>query len=474
MPNSNWVVMKFGGTSVASVDGWRTIAKAACAVRAEGKRALVVCSALSGVSNLLERLLDTAARGEDITSGMAELELRHHSLAADMGVPVPDEVTRLLGAIRDALEGVRLLSEASPRTRARVLSGGELMSTHLGVAWLATQDVDCAWADARELLRAEPSHESSYRAYLSAVVKPEQSPRLRGSLPVHDVLVTQGFIASNHEGHTVLLGRGGSDTSASYLAVLLGADRVEIWTDVPGLFSAHPRKVENAQPLPALGYDEVAAMASLGVRALHPRCLEPVADVGLPLHVRSTYMPDEEGTVVDDRDTAPGIKAVTARKGLALLRMCRPSEWQPIGFVADVSNCFKDAGLSIDLMSTSPSTITTTVDMTSAPGASLDALLASLEEVCDVTVQRPVASVSLVGTGVRDTFEDVGDALRHLHGVPVEMVTQGAANHHLTVVVDEEQADGLVQTLHDALFAHPEAPSFRELPPLPVPERPSL
>lgn len=438
---------------MASVTGWQTIARSVAAAREQGHRCLVVCSALSGVSNRIDALIERAGAGEDTTDAVQLLRETHAALANELGMELPDAVSDLLDELGRSLDGIRMLGEASPRVRARLMSRGELMSTRLGVAWLSQQGVDVAWADARTLLHTERApHSADSQHFLAARVEPERDTVAESRLPAASVVLTQGFIAADESGHTVLLGRGGSDTSAACFGVVLGAERVEIWTDVPGLFTANPLAVDAAHQLAELGYDEVAAMASLGARVLHPRCVEPVCQAELPLHVRSTYLPSAEGTVVRAGTVERGIKGVTSRKGLAMLRLCRPSQWQPVGFIADVSACFKQHGLSIDLMSTSPSTITLTVDLASAPRASLDRLVASLQEVAEVTLEHPVASVSVVGTRVRDAFAPLGGVLQQLVGVPVLMVAQGAADHHLTFVVEEDRASDLVHTLHAALF----------------------
>ncbi len=450
----SWVVMKFGGTSVASPSGWQSILDAATSARDGEHDVLVVCSALSGVSNALEDLISAAVEQEPIGEGLEALRQQHRALANELGIELPPEIPQILRDLSEHLQGIRLLREASPRVQARILSAGELMSTRLGVAWLHTQGVDAVWSDARELLSASPVKRlgGDGARYLSATIDTRSEDNRAIDLPAASIVVTQGFIASDSDGETVLLGRGGSDTSAAYFGVLLDADRVEIWTDVPGLFTANPTRVESARHLEELAYDEVAAMASLGARVLHPRCVGPVCDAGVPLYVKSTYLPEARGTAVHESLGSVGVKAVTHRTNLALIELSRPTAWQPVGFVADVSACFKQLGLSIDLMSTSPSTIAVTIDPSSAPGARIDTLLSELERVAEVELTRPVASVSLVGTGVREAFHIFGRAFRELHGVPIRMVSQGAADHHLTFVVDQDLAHPLVKQLHTALF----------------------
>jgi len=453
-PPTDWVVAKFGGTSVATVDGWKTIAAHIRRVRAEGHRIAVVCSAVAGASDTLERALSLAEAGDDVSEPVAWLRTAHDELAAAMGVDLPAECTELLDELEQGLEGCRMLQEASPRTRARMMSFGELMSTRLGVAWLQAQGIDVHWADARRMLAGvERGRRSEGQHYLSSSLRPERSAEAQDYVAGCDAVVTQGFIASDTQDDTVLLGRGGSDTSAAYLGALLAAERVEIWTDVPGLFTANPNVVPTARHIAHVGYDEAAAMASLGASVLHPRCLEPVARHRIPLWIRCTYEPENAGTVIDSEGQGvAGLKAVTCREGLVHYRMCRPRQWQPVGFVADVSACFKEHHQSIDLMCTSPSTLAVTVDPAASPATERDGLLVDLDEVCDVEDELEVDSISLVGTEVRDHFDRLGGILGLLQGVGLVMVVQGAADHHLTFVVEAGRADELVRRLHSVLF----------------------
>ena len=151
----------------------------------------------------------------------------------------------------------------------------------------------------------------------------------------------KGFIARNGDGETVLLGRGGSDTSAALFAAKIGAERCEIWTDVPGVYTANPRDIPDARMLRLLGYDEAQEIASSGASVLHPRCLGPVRRHGIPLHVRCTQRPELVGTVVGPNapDTAE-VKVISARRGITLISMNALGMWQRVGFLADVFACF--------------------------------------------------------------------------------------------------------------------------------------
>src|SRR5262249_41477976 len=166
--------------------------------------------------------------------------------------------------------------------------------------------------------------------------------------PLPAVLVTQGFIASDEDTNTVLLGRGGSDTSAAYLAAKLRAQRLEIWTDVPGLFSADPRFTPTARLLRALHYDEAQELATSGAKVLHPRCILPARQYRIPLHVYATQAPELLGTVLgaEGVDGGAQVKAVCTKKGITLVSMDSPGMWHQVGFLADAFQVFKSHGMS--------------------------------------------------------------------------------------------------------------------------------
>ena len=177
------------------------------------------------------------------------------------------------------------------------------------------------------------------------------------------LLITQGFIARAEDGGTAILGRGGSDTSAAYFGALLQARRVEIWTDVPGMFSANPRQVPDARLLARLDYEEAQEIASTGAKVLHPRCIHPCREARVPIWIRDTERPHMPGTVIDHRAaTLPGVKAISSRRGIVLVSMETIGMWQQVGFLADVFERFKRRGLSIDLIGSSEANVTVSLD----------------------------------------------------------------------------------------------------------------
>jgi bifunctional diaminopimelate decarboxylase / aspartate kinase len=466
--DSSWVVLKFGGTSVSSVSNWKNVAAVVHARLAEGLHPVVVHSALSGITDRLEQLLARALTG-DWEPVMEQIERRHVDLARDLGVAVCPDLERHFTELRKSAAGIHLIGEVSDRLRARVMATGELMATRIGAAYLASDGIDVQWLDARTLLHAEERPAASDRAsYLSATCNFEPDLALQQRLATGGkVVITQGFIASDSKGDTVLLGRGGSDTSGSYFAAKLGARRLEIWTDVPGMFTANPRAVPNARLLKSLDYDEAQEIASSGAKVLHPRCILPAKHYAIPLSVHATHMPELEGTVVTATggDGGARVKAVCSKKGITLISMETLGMWHQVGFLADAFAVFKEHGLSVDLVSTSETSVTVSLDpaANSLDSRALEALVASLSRLCRVEVIGPCAAVSLVGRSIRATLHRLGDALELFEEQRIYLVTQAANDLNITFVVDEEQGDRLVSRLHDVIVRN--APSDHVLGP---------
>lgn len=459
---TSFVVLKFGGTSVSTLQRWQTIAQVLAERVQEGHLPVVVCSALSGVTSALEDALDLALRGGDHEAAIETIKSRHLTLADDMGLERVDEglLKAELESLKHLTLGASLVGEVTPRLKARVMSLGELMSTRLGAAYLQTQGFDARWFDAREALTSNVDLESpAERRYLSATCDEELDPELRERFhrAKSQVVITQGFIARDpQEGHSVLLGRGGSDTSAAYLSAKLGACRCEIWTDVPGMFTANPKLIPEARLLRGLGYNEAQEIATTGAKVLHPRCISPVRKAGIPLHIKCTLRPELEGTVVslDYVSSQSQVKAVSAKTGITMVSMETVGMWQEVGFLARVFGTFQRLGLSIDLVSTSETNVTVSLDPTanSMDGPVLERLKEELAAHCRAKLIPNCAAVSLVGSRIRAMLYKLAPAFELFEEHSIHLVSQAASDLNLTVVVDEAQAERLVRELHWLLF----------------------
>ncbi len=344
------------------------------------------------------------------------------------------------------------------RVRARIMAMGELLATSIGAAFLNAQGIATDWVDAREVLSAERRESATEKAgYLSATCDFAPDGALQAAWRSRGrVIITQGFIAANAAGETVLLGRGGSDTSAAYFAAKLAASRLEIWTDVPGMFSANPRDVPSARLLRSLHYDEAQEIASNGAKVLHPRCVMPVRQYGIPLHVYATQAPGLEGTVIsaDVADSAAQVKAIAIKKGITLVSMESPGMWHQVGFLADAFQVFKQQGLSVDLISTSETNVTVSLDpaANTLDASAVERLTAALGEICRVEVLGPCASLSLLGHKIRGILPQLGAAFELFQDQNIYLVSQAANDLNFTFVIDEAEGDRLVHQLHERLI----------------------
>ena len=466
-PDSPWVVMKFGGRSVSTADNWAIIAKLVRERIAEGVRPVIVHSALVGVSNALIALLDAAVAGDDTDERLAKIRAQHDTLAKELGVDPAmfDERFRTLAQV---IAGVKLVGEVSPRVHARVLANGELAATELGVAYLRSTGLDVAWHDIREYLESATLRDQTETArYLSARCdfSPDKALQQRFA-GMKGIVLSQGFLARNSQGETVLLGRGGSDTTGAYLAGKLEARRLEIWTDAPGFFSADPKAVPSARLIKSLHYREAQEIASAGGGILHPRSISPVRATGIPLFLKCTTHPEWEGSVISN---APGddqaqLKAISHRSSVTLVSMESMEMWHQVGFLADAFNVFREHGISVDLISTSESNVTVSIDTAQnvTTRAAIEALAADLRKICKVTVIGDCAAVTLVGQRIRTILHELTPVLEIFQEQQVHLVTQAANDLNLTFVVNSEHAYRLVQHLHGLLVSKFEGGVFGE------------
>ena len=452
-----WIVMKFGGTSVATLPRWQNIRELVASRRAEGARVLVVVSALTGITDALKQLCVQGDQGKRNEAAQAIIQ-RHYELLEHMQLALPDTLgVRLQDLAALADEGAAALGELA--WQAQVQAHGELMSSALGAAFLSHSGLATQWLDARDCLAAIALPNQNERTrLLSSMVDSRPDPVLAARLAsLGQVFITQGFIARESQGRTVLLGRGGSDTSAAYFGALLKAQRVEIWTDVAGMFTANPRQVPGARLLQRLDYEEAQEIASTGAKVLHPRCLSPLREPRVPLLIKDTNRPELEGTVIgpEVREHAPSVKAISARKGITLVSMESVGMWQQVGFLADVFAQFKQHGLSVDLIGSAETNVTVSLDPTEnlLDSDAIAALATDLAKVCRVKVIAPCAAITLVGRGMRSLLHTLSGVLAEFGQLRVHLISQSSNNLNLTFVVDESVVDDLLPHLHDLLIA---------------------
>lgn len=334
----DWVVLKFGGSSVARPRHWQNIASIIQARQQDGHRVMVVLSALKNVTNMLEAMLHQARSGVH-QQALANLRRLHLQFAAELGLDGEQLLGQVFQVLAHQLDQVAQAKDISPKMHASVLAFGELMSTRLGAAYLQNLGLAVQWRDVRQWLVSQPKGDA-WHDYLSAECDFQFDPHWCAQLPRDQVVVTQGFIAASPEGDTVLLGREGSDTTAAYLAAKLRAAWLEIWTDVPGIFTTDPREDPTAVQLRSLSYQQAADMTAAGARVLHHRALAPVRQGNIPVWIRATPDPSVTGTVIQvSRHEDVGPIAVVRQDEVVWLHLGNGCEHKFPDIVRTLSGC---------------------------------------------------------------------------------------------------------------------------------------
>jgi len=450
------LVTKFGGTSVSSLQTWENIVKITQQHISEGVQPVIVCSAMTQISNKLEQAIDAALLDKH-QSIYDDIEQSHWALAEALKINI-DLISKELAQLQKWLTGVALLHEAPAKTRAQVLSLGEIMMTRLGHAFLRNHGIDCLWFDVREALVSTTVSGGEAINYLAARCKsdPDQALSERLAKTGAQAIITQGFFAANLQGETVLLGRGGSDTSAALLAAKLQAKTCEIWTDVPGIYTANPHQMPHARLLKQLNYDEAQEIASMGAKVLHPNCLPPVRHANIPMIVKFTRMPEHSGTRISQEidELAPPIKSIQVKHSIILISIDTLNMWHQAGFLAEVFAAFKTHDFSVDLLSSSEFNVTLSLDSNAKlrDRQALDALIADLNCFGRARVIEPCSAVSLVGHHIRTVLPHLGPTLEVFEAKQIYLMSLASNDLNLTFVVDESQAEKLCQKLHHLLI----------------------
>lgn len=447
---TSFVVAKFGGTSVADYDAMN---RSADVVLADPSTRLVVLSASAGVTNLLVAL----SEGLEATERFVKLDaLRkiQFDILERLRNPqvIREEVERLLENITTLAEAASLAT--STALTDELVSHGELMSTLLFVEILRERNVQAQWFDARKVLRtsdrfgrAEPEVEA-----IAELTTQLLAPRLAESL-----VITQGFIGSESKGRTTTLGRGGSDYTAALLGEALHATRVDIWTDVPGIYTTDPRVVPTAKRIDVIAFEEAAEMATFGAKVLHPATLLPAVRSDIPVFVGSSKDPQAGGTLVCKKtENPPLFRALALRRKQTLLTLHSLNMLHSRGFLAEVFSILARHNISVDLVTTSEVNIALTLDATgsTSTGDTLltQSLLMDLSALCRVEVEENLALIAIIGNKLSRACGVGKEVFGTLDPFNIRMICSGASSYNLCFLVPADEAESVVQKLHHNLF----------------------
>ncbi len=438
----NRIVLKFGGTSMGSAEAMR---KASAIVRSVDGEAVVVVSAVSGITNALKALGQTALSRGEWKSALWAIRARHCSIMEELGFRSDRNAPDAWSQVEDICRGIELLGELSPATLDLLLSFGERVSAAIFASLLNRDGTDAERVDASRIILTDDRfgganvNMRATRELTQGVLSEFFSKRC--------VPVITGFIGlSMTSGKYTTLGRGGSDYSAAIVAAAIDAVELQIWTDVAGMFTADPRLVPSATAIPQLSFAEAGELAYFGAKVLHPKTIAPAVERNIPVRILDTFHPEEPGTLITN-ETRPSIKSVTSKKGITVVSICSQGMLGAHGFLARIFDAFARHEVVADVVSTSEVSVSVTVDR-EVPQQLVD----DLRTFATVDIESNMAIVCLVGEGIRTQPDVLGRLFASVGSVPVSMVSQGASKRNITFVVAESDADEAVRNVFAAFF----------------------
>ena len=452
------IVVKFGGTSVGDA---AAIERAAEIVKSRmARQPLVVVSALAGTTNTLLSIAEQAAQGQLIGAmrGVQGLRERHLQVAEELlgDAPIHHDLFGEISATFDELaslaEALATLGHMTPRSQDAIASKGEEVSSVLAVAAFEARGIPAEHVDATTVMitndrfgRADPRPDRIAEAS-ERVFRPLLE---QGRVPV-----VAGYIGATEQQITTTLGRGGSDFSASLFGAALGAEAIEIWTDVDGMLTADPRVVRGAQLIERIRFDEASELASFGAKVLHPSTIAPAVRLGIPVFVYNSRNPAGHGTRITDDAPERAVSAIAGKTDVTVIRVRSPRMLLTHGFLRTAFEVFERHRTSVDVVATSEVSVSVTVD----DATHLEDVIVDLAQLGDVTVERHRGIVALVGAGLNRDGLAMSRALAALHDIKVHMLSLSATGINLTIIIDGEHVAPAMQALHSAFF-HPPAGS---------------
>ena len=457
----NLVVMKFGGTSVEDPAAIGRTAGIVAGRVANGKSPVVVVSAMAKVTDQLLRAAAIAAEG-DRTGALAissRLRTRHRDTAAALltdSAALIDRIDHKFDSLDEILRGLAAINELTPRVTDLIVSFGELFSSRIVAAAFRELAINAVHIDARQIIITDSQYQKAIPQ--DTHIEERAAKKLLPLIGQNQVPVMGGFIASNEDGLTTTLGRGGSDFTAALVGGALRAEAIEIWTDVDGIMSADPRVCPDALRVKVISFEEAAELAYFGAKVLHPATILPAVKKNIPVLVLNSRNAACEGTRIislPPHCKSP-FKSIAVKKKLSIIDVVASRMLMTHGYMKAIFDIFDKHKCPVDMVSTSEVSVSLTVDS----NEKLPAIAADLGQLADVKYEGRKALVCMVGDDIRGRSgisAQVFNAIRHIN---IRMISQGASEINMSFMIDEDDADEAVRSLHAAFFQDPDPEIF--------------
>ncbi|KAK4765247.1 hypothetical protein SAY86_026337 [Trapa natans] len=459
--NSLSCVMKFGGSSVASAERMREVADLILCFPNE--KPVIVLSAMGKTTNML-LLAGEKAVSCGVTNVLWIEELR---FIKDLHIRTVNElevdqstIGKHLEDLEQLLKGIAMIKELTPRTRDYLVSFGECMSTRIFAAYLNKKGIKARQYDAFEI--GFITTDDFTNAEILDATYPAVAKRLYDDWTSDPAIaVVTGFLGKGFSTCAVTtLGRGGSDLTATAIGKALGLQEIQVWKDVDGVLTCDPNIHSHAQPIPYLSFDEAAELAYCGAQVLHPQSMKPARDGNIPVRVKNSYNRNASGTLITkSRDISKAVlTSIVLKRNVTTLDIISTRMLGSFGFLSKVFSIFADLGISVDVVATSEVSISLTLDPSRIWSRELiqqelDHLVEELEKVAVVTLLQRRSIISLIGNVQKSSLilEKAFHVFQNL-GVNVQMISQGASKVNISLVVDDNEAEHCLRSLHKAFF----------------------
>jgi len=431
--------------------------------RERGLEAVVVVSAMAKVTDLLLAAASAAGRGDRAGALAIGARLRHRHMDTATALMDAERFARVqqvmhleFDALDDLLRGISAVGELTPRTNDLVVSFGERLSSRMVAEAFAQRGLQGEHVDARTCIVTDSNYgkavpqESAIEAKLAEIVLPLIKA---GKTPVMG-----GFIGANAEGITTTLGRGGSDYTAALVGSGLHASAIEIWTDVNGIMTTDPRICPDALRVKTISFEEAAELAYFGAKVLHPATILPAVQKSIPVWVLNSRNAENEGTKITAMSTkcASPFKSIAAKKKLTIVDVVASRMLMSHGYLKAVFDVFDKYKCAIDMVSTSEVSISLSVDS----NQQLPEICSELSKIADVKMEGHKALVCLVGEDIRGHNGIAGQVFNAIRHINVRMISQGASEINMSFMIDEEDVEDAVRSLHRVFFANPDETVF--------------
>jgi aspartate kinase len=443
------IVMKFGGTSVESREA---IGRVAGIVRARLlRRPVVVVSAMGRTTNKLLAIAAAAVRG-DRSDALDQLDqLREMHLCQSVGVE--QEIGEHFDELGELVRGLAVMGEMTPRATDAVSSYGERISSIIVAEAFRRCGMDAVHLDSRRVIVTDERHTHA------APIFAETDARLAGAIrDVKGVVVMGGFIGSTMDGVTTTLGRGGSDYTAAIVGAGIGAEEIQIWTDVDGMLTADPTILPGGHRLKTCSFAEAAELAYFGAKVLHPATVIPAIEKNIPMRILNSRRPQCEGTLIvaEAPPCSNAIRSIACKRNITLVNLVSTRMLGAHGFLRRIFEVFDRFETPVDMLATSEVSVSLTIDSTQ----SLDAIRAELETFAEVSIESDQAIVCLVGDNIRSSPGVAGRVFGAVEHINVRMISQGASLLNISFVIAAADLAPAVESLHREFFSDPDPSAF--------------